>query len=296
MQFLFSRRFQHFRSTFDAGNLRIAAELSGISQPALSKSIKDLETQMSTRLFERTSRGVSPTKAGRILNRHLLNMEQQARYAQIEIGGLLQGDGGSIRLGAGLVWAQSLVPHALGRFHQTFPNVHVEVTNAISNILVPLLVQGSLDLIVCELTETDLADEFEIGPSWTTRRRPWVRSGHPLTGKRSIGWEDLAEFGWVGHASDRNLKEKIAAKYRQIGCPPPGIVMETSSLSSMMQIIADTDLVAVFADPLEGDALSRDLVRVPISDDGWNMKSAVMYRSEVSDIKPFRWLIDKLSQ
>lgn len=296
MKFLFSRRFQHFRSTYDAGNLRIAAELSGISQPALSKSIKDLETQMSTKLFERTSRGVSPTKAGRILNRHLLNMEQQARYAQIEIGGLMQGDGGSIRLGAGLVWAQSLVPHSLAHFHQAFPNVHVEVTNAISNILVPMLVQGSLDMIVCELTETQLPDEFEIGPSWTTRRRPWVRSGHPLTGKKSIGWEDLAEFGWVGHASDRNLKEKIASKYRQIEQSPPGIVMETSSLSSMMQIIADTDLIAVFADPLEEDALTRNLVRLPVSEDGWNMESAVMYRSEVSDIKPFRWLIDQLGQ
>lgn len=251
---------------------------------------------MSTRLFERTSRGVSPTKAGRILNRHLLSMEQQARYAEIEVGGLLQGRGGSIRLGAGLVWAQSLVPHALAHFHQTFPDVRLEVSNAISNILVPMLVQGTLDLIVCELTETDLPSEFEIGPSWTTRRRPWVRSGHPLTRKQTIGWEELAEFGWVGHASDRNLKEKIAAKYHQIDCSPPEIVMETSSLSSMMQIIADTELVAVLADQLESDALSRELVRLPISEDGWNMESAVMFRSEVRDIMPFRWLIDELSQ
>lgn len=296
MQFLFSRRFQHFRSTFDAGNLRIAAELAGVSQPALSKSIKDLENHMSAKLFERTSRGVIPTKAGRVLNRHLLNMEQQARYAEIEVGGLLQGRGGSIRLGAGLVWAQSLVPHALAEFHQQFPNVRIEVSNAISNILVPMLTQGTLDLIVCELTETELPDEFQIGASWTTRRCPWVRSDHPLTQKPEISWQELAEFGWVGHASDRNLKEKIASKYRQIGCTPPQIVMETSSLSSMMQIIGETDLVAVLADQLESDALSRDLVRLPISEDGWNMESAVMFRSEVSDIKPFRWLIDELSQ
>lgn len=62
------------------------------------------------------------------------------------------------------------------------------------------------------------------------------------------------------------------------------------------QIIADTELVAVLADPLENDALSRELVRLPITEDGWNMESAVMFRSEVKDIKPFRWLIDELSQ
>jgi DNA-binding transcriptional LysR family regulator len=72
--------------------------------------------------------------------------------------------------------------------------------------------------------------------------------------------------------------------------------METSSLSSMMQIVADTDLIAVFADPLEEDAVARNLVRLPLSEDGWNMESAVMFRSEVSGIKPFRWLIDKLGQ
>lgn len=251
---------------------------------------------MSARLFERTSKGVSPTKAGRILNHHLRNMERQARYAEIEVGGLLQGRGGSIRIGAGLVWAQSLVPQALAQFYQTYPKVHLEVTNAISNILVPMLVQGSLDLAVCELTDAALPDEFQVGATWFTRRRPWVRSGHPLANNRNLRWEELSDFGWVGHASDRNLKEKIAAKYHQIGSAPPQIVMETSSLSSMMQIIGQTDLIAVFADQLEDEALSRDLVRLPLSEEGWNMESAVIYRSEISDIKPFRWLIDELSQ
>lgn len=295
MQSLFSRQFQHFRSVFDAGNLRLASEVAGVSQPALSKSIKGLEAHMATTLFVRTSRGVTPTKAGSILNRHLLSMERQSRYAEVEVGGLLKGNGGRILLGAGLVWSKGLVPSTLSLFNQEFPEVRVELSSAISAVLVPMLIEGLIDIAVCEVAKDSLPKEFEIGKTWETARRPWVRREHPLANMESVTWQDLADYGWVGHSEDKNHTEKVVSKFSQVGCAPPQIVMETTSISSMMGIVSGTNLVATFPDQLKLDAEAQGLVRLSLMADEWNMKSAVMYRSELRNIRPFRWLIEELS-
>lgn len=290
MRFLFSRQFEHFCVVYATKNLRQAAEQSGVTQPALSKSIRALERNLGTELFERTAKGMIPTKAGNMLRQRLVNMERQAQYADLEVGGLVEGSGGTIHIGAGLVWSWKQMPSVLSRFHSEFPNIHLEVINGVTDVLLPKLLNGDLDIIVCDMHGVTVPGEFGIDRVWRTGRRPWVRAGHPLRRKADVSWKDLARYQWAGHNADVRLTKQVAQKYDEIGVAPPTIILKTSSLMTMLAVVAATDLIGIFADDLSPDARRHKLCPLPIKTDGWELQAGLVYRAEIMNMKPFRRL------
>jgi DNA-binding transcriptional LysR family regulator len=291
MRFLFSRQFEHFCTVYATRNLRQAAEQAGVTQPALSKSIQALERNLGTELFERTAKGMIPTKAGNMLRQRVVNMESQAQYAELEVSGLVEGSGGMIHIGSGLVWSWKQVPHVLSRFHSEFPNVHLEVINGITDVLLPKLLNGDLDLIISDIHDVVVPDEFRIERTWRTNRRPWVRADHPLTRKTDVSWEDLARYKWAGHNADTRLTKHVTRKYHEIGVPPPTIILKTSSLMTMLAFVAASDLIGIFADDLSPEATRHNLRPLPIETEGWELQAGLVYRAEIMNIRPLKRLL-----
>ena len=123
-----------------------AADLTGVSQPTLSKQIRVLENSLGTPLFIRDRGAIELTSAGEALLPHaqriLIDVESAERTVH-EVAGLRRG---RVRLGATPSLCDGLLPEALRRFHETYPGIDLEVQEAGSRVLTRELAQGRLDV------------------------------------------------------------------------------------------------------------------------------------------------------
>ena len=127
------------------GSITAAADKLSISQPAVSQSLKQLETSLGTRLFVRVSKGVRLTKEGELLLAYI-----KSGYEQIELGEqmlhkMLNLDMGEIRIGASDMTLQFFLLPFLEKFHELYPKVKVIVTNAPTPETLKYLQAGKID-------------------------------------------------------------------------------------------------------------------------------------------------------
>ena len=127
-----------------------AAELH-ISQPALTKSIRQLEDILGVELFERLPTGVVPTRFGEILARRTRLMDLEYRHAVAEIQAIKGGTGGTVNVGAGPVWAVRILPPIIAAFRRQQPKVKIKLRTGVIDTLVPALLGGELDVICASL-------------------------------------------------------------------------------------------------------------------------------------------------
>lgn len=135
-----------------------------ISQSAVSQSIKVLEKKLGISLFIRSTKRVQLTPEGETLLRHIepaINLIQRGETQLMESGTL---GGGQLRIGASdTICRYYLIPY-LQRFHRTYPNVHIKVTNQTSTRCVDLLESGQVDLIVTNSPNSRLSSRVTTIP------------------------------------------------------------------------------------------------------------------------------------
>jgi DNA-binding transcriptional LysR family regulator len=107
-----------FLAVAGAGGVSAAAQTLGVSQPALTKSIRRLEAHYGLALFERRARGMALTPFGDTLLAHAKLIDAQCRFADAEMQAFTQGAGGRLRIGAGPFWGATVIPLAIVRLQQ----------------------------------------------------------------------------------------------------------------------------------------------------------------------------------
>mgnify|MGYP004613554379 FL=1 len=141
-----------------------ASKLLFISQSAVSQSIKVLEKKLGITLFIRSTKRVHLTPEGETLLRHVepaINLIARGEAQIMEAGTL---GGGQLRIGASdTICRYFLVPY-LNRFHRSFPNVHIKVTNQTSTQCVDLLESGQVDFIVTNYPNSHLSSRLHTIP------------------------------------------------------------------------------------------------------------------------------------
>jgi DNA-binding transcriptional LysR family regulator len=159
-----------FYCVLQEGSVSMGAERLHISQPAVSKQLKDFEDTLHTKLFDRHAKGVRPTEAGELLGgfaRRLFAIEAEAETALAELQGLQRG---RLTLGASLTIGNYLLPDILSRFHILYPGVEVNVEIANTEVVQHRLIEGSFDLgftegyVQNDDIESQIFDEDELVP------------------------------------------------------------------------------------------------------------------------------------
>src|SRR5204863_5104779 len=110
-----------FTTVVRTGSFSRAADALHISQPAISKGVRDFELQVGCRLLDRTSKGVRPTREGQALLRHAETLFAAERAAEEELLSLRNLDSGSLRVGASTTIATYMIAEYLGIFHERYP-------------------------------------------------------------------------------------------------------------------------------------------------------------------------------
>ena len=224
-------KLRHFLAVLECGHFARAAQQLGISQPAVSKSIKTLEADLGVTLFSRGLYGAQPTHfAERLAVRAKLIMAE-GRLARAELAAMRDGQRGQLLVGTGVSFATRLLPLAIERYRRRWPGIAVTVDVGMSGSLFPALLRGELDFVVSappvelKVDESLLQEHlFEEEDSIVVGR------GHPLLERRPRGLADLAPYPWVV-TTRSGIWDYIAGTFERAGLEPPADVIRTDSES-----------------------------------------------------------------
>jgi DNA-binding transcriptional LysR family regulator len=226
-------------------NIHRTAEELGMSQPAASKLLKDLEEMLEVPLFDRLPRGMRPTWYGEIMIRHARMVLASLNQAHEEISALKSGQTGQVHIGVIMTPGTSLIPQAIARIKEAHPYLHVNVHMDTSDMLQPMLRQGKLDILVARLIEAQdnsgllyepLADEpvcIVAGPH------------HPLRHARNTRLADLTERPWILPPINSLLRHRVDMSFREVNLEPPKNVVETMAPLVITNLLEQSDLLAV---------------------------------------------------
>jgi len=139
-------------------NITKAARKMHISQPAVSKAIKNLEDQLGGKLFVRTPQGVNLTSEGQEFYNYIEQAMEYIDSAEHQFSNLINLETGIIRIGVSTTLTKEFLLGHLKEFHQLYPNVDIKIDTSIASRLIPKLKNGLLDIVVLNLPTPDTKD------------------------------------------------------------------------------------------------------------------------------------------
>ncbi|MGO1500056.1 MAG: LysR substrate-binding domain-containing protein [Marinobacter sp.] len=248
-------------------SLTSAANEMALSQPAITKILHELETDLEAQLFIRTSRGTHPTKLGeQIAERAQAIFAQLDQLAQ-EISDRQSGLSGHVAVGVLLAGGANILPRAVAALHRRSPNVRVTIVEGTYETLIPQLRQGALDFIVGRLPAYKYRERLETIPLFQEKIAFVVRPGHPLLEHRHLTIEDLKDWPWIMPLPDTTLRTMLEAEFHERSLDLPVIACESLSIVTNRRMIMDTNYVGAFpAQVVQPDISANLLSKLPMKD------------------------------
>jgi len=249
------------------GSLRAAARSLRLAQPALTRSVHDLEHELGAALFERRSRGMTPTAVGAAFlkrARAIMNDVQRAREEAEQIGGAGAAHG-TVVAGLSVAAHLAMLPRALTRFRERYPDVRLRVIEGFYPTLESGLRDGGVDFYIGPKPERPVPKELLIEKLFDNTRAIMARIGHPLANATSL--DQLAGAEWVTTSITHRATEELGAVFARKRLPPPRLVMQTQSALSCMMAIVYSDVLGMLPIQFtEFELIKKALVQIRIDE------------------------------
>lgn len=220
-----------------------AADAVGMSQPAASKLLRELEDSLGVTLFERHARGVEPTPYGEVVLRRARSVLSEIHRAQEEVEAMKRGEHYRVSIGCVMSPGADLLPLALTMLEQRHPKMVVSVDIDTSRPLVAKLLEGRLDIVIGRVLDSESAVGVHFEVLSDEPHSLFTREGHPLLKRRRLRIEDLIDQTWVLPPPDSILRERITTMFLRRGLPLPSRIIETSSLPVITNLLRCSDMI-----------------------------------------------------
>jgi len=230
-----------FLETARLGSLTGASLALRVSQPAVSKTIRELEDMLGVELFERAGRRLALTDAGRLYQNHagaaLADLERAQRLAKGPPAERLK-----VKVGVLPTAAAGLVPQAAISFRVNNPDVVVDVMTGPNWLLLSLLREGQLDLVVGRRPPVGNNEGLSFEQLYWERVVPVVRSGHPLLASE-WSYSDLKLFPLMLPPQGALIAASVRAWLHSVGIVDPRPAYENVSLAFGREVLLRSDTV-----------------------------------------------------
>jgi len=251
-------------AAIDTGSLRAAARQLQLSQPALTKMVRELERELGAPLLERTTVGVSPTAQGKVLHAHAkaATAELDEAVQQItQMGGRMVGE---LSIGAVPLALLLLMPEAVRTYGRAFPGMMIQLREELYVGQMNLLRQREVDLVVGPIPPDLPAGEFHVEPLIPIEMVVVVGRGNPLAGARSLA--ELAPSRWV-YTSLSGHSGYARALFEHHGLVPPPPAAVVNSTLGLLALICNGDCVGLMPLPLARHPAAAPFMQVvPIAE------------------------------
>lgn len=261
----------------ETGSLRSAARRLDLSQPALTKTVRELERELGATLLMRSSKGVVPTAQGKVLfeqaSKTLRELDTAVDQIQ-QLGGRMAGE---LSVGAVPLAVMLLIPETLRTFGAAFPDIRLRVSEELYVAQLQRLRKGEVDVAVGGIPPGLASGEFVVEPLLDTRMVVVVRKGHPLEAARTL--HELAQAKWVytGASSDEGYAKTL---YEYHGMAPPAVGAVVNSTLALLALVGSGDFVGLMPQQITQHPLCmRYLQVVPVAEHGLPLKVGAIVRS-----------------
>jgi DNA-binding transcriptional LysR family regulator len=231
------------------GSLRGAARALGLAQPALTRSVRELEHELGAPLFERARRGMTLTPVGAAFVRRANAILTDVRRAQEEVEQISGGVGGSLVAGLSIAAHIALLPKSLQRFRKRYPDVRLRILEGFFPTLESGLKDGSIDFYMGPRPATAIPEGLLVEKLFDNTRLIICRSGHPLARRATPGapasLADLTGAEWVTTSITHLADDELGAFFKKHRLPPPKLVAQTQSALSLIMLLLYSDMLAM---------------------------------------------------
>lgn len=231
-----------FVTVADTGGIRAAARQLNLSQPALSKSISQLEHELGTPLFVRSARGsILNTYGERFLIRAKAVMQELARGGD-EIRQMRGSTGGSVTFAASSVVAMTFLSSSILRFRRRFPDAMIMIREGPYAMMLQGLHDRSLDFAIGPVVSPQMPDNLMVEPLFENTRRVIGRRGHPLADVEDL--KDLTNASWLMTSAIGPQDDEFRDIFNRHGLDAPTSLIRCESLLVLLALLAETDALA----------------------------------------------------
>ncbi|MBV2121458.1 MAG: LysR family transcriptional regulator [Candidatus Thiodiazotropha sp. (ex Ctena orbiculata)] len=257
----------------DTGSITEAADRIGLTQPALSRRLQQLEDYFGAELFSRGRKGVQLTEIGRLVESEARILIARYDHLRDQVRAHQGLEGGTVRIGGGATAVSFLLPKAIASFQGSHPAVKFQLKEAGSNEVAEDVINGRLELglVTMPVKNRDL----KVWPLLTDRIVLVGPKQHPLAKKRRISASALDGISFVGFEADTAVRQIIDATLRDAGVEM-NVVMELRSIPAILRMVATTGNLA-FVSQLGVDSL-EDVAEIEVRDFKVERELAVIAR------------------
>lgn len=273
---------------------RVAAQ-TGISQPAVTKALAEMEDIFGAPLFLRTGSGLQPTALGNLALVRARHMLSDLDLWEREVEALHAGRSAHLHVGVVPYVSSALLTAAISRLHQRH-GVTLSLHRATTDHLVPMLRQHELDCIISRATSTVMHEDLMHRVLY--RQRPRLIAHGRLAqrlARRKPDWAAVAALDWVLPAANTPTRQLIVEHFIRAGLQPPSPVLEAYSTDVIEGILSlNESSISVVPEDIARELCQRGRLGMVPWDFGWELppinlirrkrEQALTAESQFSDI------------
>ncbi len=229
----------------DAGSVSNGAAALGLSQPAVSRSLMQLEARVGKPLFVKGRRPLQATPLGLQLATHGRHILTESRRATEAVQSLLRGSRGLVRVGGVPFFIDAMISRMIAGFQNMHPDVTFE--QSYGNLREVSLALGAdqLDLGIVPLGTSGVPEGLDFHPILAARNVVACRVGHPLLRTKRQDLGDLGRYPWIAPLPGSPLLADLFAIRSSVGSAELDIRYSGGSLLSVMNYMVETDALTI---------------------------------------------------
>ena len=243
------------------GTLRKASGELGMTQPAATKMIQELESALGQKLFERVGRGQKLTPAGTRVLGYFRGMRGSLASMTRELAELQLGSSGRLSVGSIMAPSPTLLTQAIIALKKAYPLLSLDVTLDTSDRLLELLREGVLDVAGGRIRSAQWA-AYEFTPLENEALSIVVGIHHPLARQKSVPFAHLLGYPWILQPTGSPMREVLEQEFRMQQAPLPRGLIETASILTTTNLISETDMIGVMPLSIAGTYARHGLLCV----------------------------------
>lgn len=254
---MYFRRLHYLKLVIDHGSFAAAAKAAGVSQPAISQAMKQLQRQYASPLLVRSGRSCIPTELARQIASEATSLVQRMDSLLTEPPSTL--DRHVLRVGATPSAALVCGPKLYESWCAGHPRRRLQMSSADEGRLLAGLLRNELDMVIAPKPRGPIPKGVQCSTLYQLRPQVYAGRNHPGVAAQTL--EDLQDLDWacVGPSVDGPV-DVLTEAYRTRRLKPPRVVVNCPDYTSMLNLVGQTHLLAVFPHPALVEGARKNVV------------------------------------
>lgn len=283
-----------FVAVCEEGSIAKAAEREAIAPSAISKRIAEIEAMTGAELLQRGGRGVAPTAAGETLLHHARQVLRSIEKLQAELSEYAQGVRGHLRVFANVSSIVEFLPNDISSFLAAHSSVRLDLQERVSTAVVAGVREGAADLGICwNIVDTT---GLQTQPYESDRLMAVVPPGHPLAALKSVNFEQMLEYEFVGLQPESIMNSFLAGVAARAGRTLSYRINVTTFEATCRVIAARLAIGVIPSEIARPFEISLGIRCIPLAND-WSRREIILCMRDYAALPvPARALVDHLRE